>query len=116
MKRGCFTHLHLIKWYDIIGYTTGSDRGKQEKGGKTGAKQVGRDTQTNNQICLQIIDNREDSKVPEEMKEHNPDTCKICQEIGDWTTTPDTADFFEAHESAGCSLRIVDKRLIEVQR
>jgi len=48
--------------------------------------------------------------------EHNPKTCKICQETGDWNTTPDTVEFFQKHKDAGIELSIRNGKLEEVHR
>jgi hypothetical protein len=52
--------------------------------------------------------------IEEGEMEHNPATCKVCQETGDWATTPDTMEFFEKHREAGYEFKIVDGRLIEL--
>jgi hypothetical protein len=45
--------------------------------------------------------------------EHNPKTCKVCQEVGDWASTPDTVEFFQKHKDAGIELQITNGKVIE---
>ncbi len=39
------------------------------------------------------------------MKEHDPSDCKICLHIGDYANTPDTDQWFIAHQAIGINLR-----------
>jgi len=46
--------------------------------------------------------------------EHNPETCLVCQDTGDWANTPDTERFLEAHQKNGYEFRVDGGRLIEL--
>jgi hypothetical protein len=48
-----------------------------------------------------------------ELKEHNSESCAICQERGDWATTPDTENWFGAHETAGIKIHAKDHKAME---
>lgn len=41
------------------------------------------------------------------MEQHDPKTCPVCKELGDWLTTRDIDYWFLAHQDAGISLRAV---------
>ena len=45
--------------------------------------------------------------------EHNPETCPVCQRLGDWTTTPDTAEWFKAHQKAKIHIRLENQKIVE---
>lgn len=38
---------------------------------------------------------------------HDPKTCKVCRELGDWLTTRDIDYWFLAHMDAGINLRAI---------
>lgn len=40
------------------------------------------------------------------MRDHDPSTCSVCQALGDWTTTPDTEAWLEAHNKAGVIVKL----------
>lgn len=47
-------------------------------------------------------------------KEHDPNTCHVCQELGDFAETTDTAEWLDAHRDNGYEFRIDDGKAIEL--
>ena len=42
------------------------------------------------------------------MKEHSPYACPVCNEHGNWATTPDTEAWLEAHAAAGIAIELAN--------
>ena len=48
------------------------------------------------------------------MKEHDSKTCHICKELGDWTDTPDTMAWIDAHTKEGLVMAVTNDHMTEL--